>query len=46
MSWHWFNWVVLAFYFLAMVGIGVYFSKKNSSTEDYFTASGRIPSWV
>ncbi|MGL4902743.1 MAG: sodium:solute symporter [Cetobacterium sp.] len=46
MSWHWFNWVVLAFYFLGMVGIGVYFSKKNSSTEDYFTASGRIPSWV
>lgn len=46
MTWHWFNWLVLAFYFLAMVGIGVYFSKKNSSTEDYFTASGRIPSWV
>ncbi|MCQ8212134.1 sodium:solute symporter [Cetobacterium somerae] len=46
MAWHWFNWLVLAFYFLAMVGIGVYFSKKNNSTEDYFTASGRIPSWV
>ncbi|MDX8337161.1 sodium:solute symporter [Candidatus Cetobacterium colombiensis] len=46
MTWHWFNWLVLAFYFLAMVGIGVYFSKKNSSTTDYFTASGRIPSWV
>lgn len=46
MTWHWFNWLVLAFYFLGMVGIGVYFSKKNNSTEDYFTASGRIPSWV
>lgn len=46
MTWHWFNWFVLAFYFLAMVGIGVYFSKKNSSTEDYFTAGGRVPSWV
>ncbi|MGL5904575.1 MAG: sodium:solute symporter [Cetobacterium sp.] len=46
MTWHWFNWIVLAFYFLSMVGIGIYFSKRNKSTEDYFTASGRIPSWV
>lgn len=46
MTWHWFNWIVLAFYFLGMVCIGLYFSKKNNSTEDYFTASGRIPSWV
>ncbi|OOR99073.1 sodium:proline symporter [Canicola haemoglobinophilus] len=46
MSWHWSNWLVLAGYFLFIVGIGVYFSNKNKSTQDYFTASGRIPSWV
>lgn len=46
MNWHWLNWIVLAIYFLSMVGIGIYFSKRNKSTKDYFTASGRIPSWV
>lgn len=46
MNWHWLNWVVLIIYFLSMVGIGIYFSKRNKSTKDYFTASGRIPSWV
>lgn len=46
MNWHFFNWIVLCFYFLFIVGIGVYFSKRNTSTEDYFTASGRVPSWV
>ncbi|MGL6113641.1 MAG: sodium:solute symporter [Cetobacterium sp.] len=46
MNWHWINWVVLCLYFLGVVYIGVYFSKKNNSSEDYFTASGRIPAWV
>lgn len=46
MNWHWLNWVVLCLYFLGVVYIGVYFSKKNNSSEDYFTASGRIPAWV
>ncbi|MCI6152932.1 MAG: sodium:solute symporter [Fusobacterium perfoetens] len=46
MNWHWFNWIVLSAYFLFFIGLGVYFSKNNNSTEDYFKASGRIPSWV
>lgn len=46
MAWHWLNWVVIALYFLGILMLGFYFSKKQVSTEDYFTASGRVPSWV
>ena len=46
MAWHWFNWVVIGLYFLGILMLGFYFSKNNVSTEDYFTASGRVPSWV
>lgn len=46
MSWHWINWIVIFIYFLGIVGIGVYFSKKNSSTSDYFKGAGKIPAWV
>ena len=33
-------------YLLAMVGIGVYFSRKNKSSEQFTTASGLIPGWA
>ena len=33
-------------YLLAMVGIGVYFSRKNKSSEQFTTASGSIPGWA
>lgn len=46
MNWHWLNWVVIALYFLGILFLGFYFSKNNNSTKDYFTASGRVPSWV
>lgn len=46
MSWHWLNWVVIAIYFIGILLLGFYFAKRNKSTEDYFTASGRVPSWV
>lgn len=45
-NWHWFNWVVIFLYFLGMFMVGIYFSKKTTSTEDYFKAGGRVPSWV
>lgn len=46
MNWHWINWVVIFIYFLGVVGIGVYFSKKNETTSDYFKGGGQIPAWV
>ena len=46
MNWHWFNWVVILLYFIGMFMVGVYFSKRANSTEDYFKAGGRVPSWV
>ena len=46
MNWHWFNWVVILLYFVGMFMVGIYFSKRANSTEDYFKAGGRVPSWV
>ncbi len=46
MTWHWINWVVIFIYFMGIVGIGIYFSKKNESTSDYFKGAGKIPAWV
>ncbi|MEZ4771974.1 MAG: sodium/solute symporter [Bacteroidia bacterium] len=40
------NYSVLALYLLISVSIGVYFSRKQNSTEDYFTGGGRIPWWA
>jgi SSS family solute:Na+ symporter len=37
---------VIALYLAAMVGIGVYFSKKNTSTDQFTKASGHIPGWA
>ncbi|PRD53867.1 sodium:solute symporter [Sphingobacterium gobiense] len=38
--------VVIAVYLLAMVLVGVYFSRKNTSTDAYTKAAGSIPSWA
>lgn len=46
MEWSAVNWFVIALYFAGMLGIGVYFSKRNKSTDDYFKAGGRVPTWV
>ncbi len=32
-------------YFLAMLGVGVYFLRKNSSTEDYYVGGRSMGSW-
>lgn len=40
------NYVVLFGYLLAMVGIGVYFTRKNRSTDDYFRGGQNIPWWA
>ncbi|HIF9182369.1 TPA: sodium:solute symporter [Photobacterium damselae] len=46
MEWARVNWVVIVIYFLSMLGIGVFFSKRNKSTNDYFKGGGRVPTWV
>ena len=40
------NYVVLFDYLLAMVGVGVYFARRNKTTDIYFRGGGRIPWWA
>jgi len=40
------NALVLAGYFLALVAIGVYFARREQSTDDFFLAGRRIPWWA
>ncbi len=40
------NYSVLALYLLISLMIGVYFARKQKSTEDYFVGGGRIPWWA
>lgn len=40
------NYGVLTVYLLISLLIGLYFSKKQKSTEDYFVGGGRIPWWA
>ncbi|MCH7917332.1 MAG: sodium/solute symporter [Planctomycetes bacterium] len=40
------NYIVLFGYLLAMVGVGVYFTKKNRNTDDFFRGGKQIPWWA
>ncbi|MDH3709758.1 MAG: sodium/solute symporter, partial [Cyclobacteriaceae bacterium] len=40
------NWIVLLLYLIVMVVMGIYFSKRERSTANYFLAGGRIPWWA
>jgi len=41
------NWIVLSVYLLAMLAVGVYFTKRSGkNTDAFFTASGKIPAWA
>ena len=40
------NYVVLFGYLLSMVGVGVYFARKNKTTDDYFRGGKQIPWWA
>jgi SSS family transporter len=40
------NWAVLSLYLVAIVWMGFRFASRSSTTDDYFTASGRIPWWA
>lgn len=38
--------VVLVIYFLSMILMGMYLGRKNKSTAQFTTASGKIPGWA
>jgi SSS family transporter len=40
------NWITLVVYLAAMIGVGVFFSFRNKSTNDFFRGGQRIPWWV
>lgn len=40
------NFSVLTAYLLAMVGVGVYFARKNKNTDDYFRGGQKIVWWA
>ncbi|UCG48760.1 MAG: sodium:solute symporter [Phycisphaerales bacterium] len=40
------NWLVVGGYLALLIGVGVYFAKREKSTEDFFLAGRRIPWWA
>ncbi|ADQ17590.1 sodium:solute symporter [Leadbetterella byssophila] len=38
--------IIIGFYLVGMVLVGVYFSKKNKTAEEFTRAAGRIPGWA
>lgn len=40
------NYIILVAYLALSLLIGLYFSKKQKSTKDYFSGGGRIPWWA
>jgi solute:Na+ symporter, SSS family len=38
--------IVLVVYFAAMAGIGVYFARRNKTTEGYFVGDRNFPGWL
>ena len=45
-SFGWINWTVLALYLTAMLGMGIYFMRKENGADDFFKGGGRIPWWA
>ncbi|EMI52648.1 sodium:solute symporter family transporter [Rhodopirellula sallentina] len=40
------DYVVLFGYLLTMVGVGLYFAKRNRNTDDYFRGGSQMPWWA
>lgn len=38
--------VNIAFYFVFIAGVGIYFSRRSRDTSDYFRAGGALPWWM
>lgn len=45
-SFGWLNIVVIILYFASLSYIGIYFAKKQKTTDDYFKGGGRLPWWA
>lgn len=43
---HWLDYVVIVISLLVSLYIGAYFAKRQTSTKNYYAASGTIPSWA
>jgi N-acetylneuraminic acid mutarotase len=42
----WVNWMVLILYLVLMLGMGFYFTKRYTNTNEFFLAGRRIPWWA
>ncbi|GIV38308.1 MAG: sodium:proline symporter [Thermonema sp.] len=42
---HWIDITIFCLYLLAMLGVGIYFSMRNHSQEDYYVGGRKIASW-
>ncbi|MDO5571678.1 MAG: sodium:solute symporter [Bacteroidales bacterium] len=40
------NYLILILYFILMISIGVYFSKRTKSSKEFFIGSGKTPWWA
>ncbi len=38
--------VIFALYLAIIISLGLYFSRRQKSTEDYFLAGRTVPGWV
>lgn len=38
--------LTIGVYLLAMLGVGLYFARKNNTTEEYFVGNRNFPGWV
>lgn len=45
MSIHWLDLLIFFIYMVAMLGVGVFFLKKNKSTDDYYVGGRSMSSW-
>lgn len=41
-----YDYLNIGFYFAFIIGVGVYFSRRNKDTSDYFRGGGVMPWWV
>lgn len=39
------DYVLIAFYFVAIIWVGIYAARKSRNTDEYFRGGGKIP-WV
>lgn len=46
MAKHWLDFVVIALYFGGITFAGLYFARRNKSTEEYFLGNRNFPGWV